>query len=361
MRYEVTSSGWTMREAALDEVERFYTSSRPQAVQMPERDLEIRSIRPLAEIGFEDWRAFGVKAANLAVLGRLGLPQGTVPEGFAVPFLFYHEFMRQNGFYRRVEEMLADPDFQSDIDVQREELSKLRKLIRDATMPRWMIDALSELQASFAEGTSIRCRSSTNNEDLPGFSGAGLYDSRTQHSDEGHMAKCIKQVYASLWNFRAFAEREFHRVDHLRTAMAVLAHPNYSAERANGVAVSFDPLTGSHDGFYVNTQLGEDLVTNPAAFSTPEEIILRPGAEHTLLATSNLLPDGGRLLRTEQLDLLRSHLEVIHEAFAALYDPPAGEPFAIEIEFKITWDDRLAIKQARPWVFAEGGSARTSD
>ena len=163
----------------------------------------------LAEIGFEDWRAFGVKAANLAVLGRLGLPEGTVPDGFAVPFFFYHEFMRQNDFYRRVEQLLADPDFQNDLDVQRAELAKLRKLIRDATMPRWMIDALSELQESFPEGTSIRCRSSTNNEDLPGFSGAGLYDSRTQHPHEGHMAKCIKQVYASLWNFRAFAEREF--------------------------------------------------------------------------------------------------------------------------------------------------------
>ena len=27
--------------------------------------------------------------------------------------------------------------------------------------------------------------------------------------------KSLKQVYASLWNFRAFIERDFHRVDHL--------------------------------------------------------------------------------------------------------------------------------------------------
>ena len=228
-------------------------------------------------------------------------------------------------------------------------------------MPRWMLDELRALQESFPEGTSIRCRSSTNNEDLPGFSGAGLYDSRTQHPDEGHIAKCIKQVYASLWNFRAFAEREFHRVDHLATAMAVLTHPNYSAERANGVAVSFDPVTGGEDAYYANVQLGEDLVTNPMALSTPEELLLRADGDHALLASSNRLAEGVWLLTEEQRAQLRDHLEVIHQAFVELYAPPPGERFAIEIEFKITWDNRLAIKQARPWVFTRDAQTGASN
>ena len=143
--------------------------------------------------------------------------------------------------------------------------------------------------------------------------------------------------------------------------MAVLTHPNYSAERANGVAVSFDPVTGNDLGYYVNAQLGEDLVTNPMAFSTPEEVLLRPGGKHTLLSRSNLLPEGGRLLTADQLTHLRSHLEVIHDGFAALYEPSAGEPFAIEIEFKITWDNRLAIKQARPWVFSGDQGTQSRD
>ena len=65
-----------------------------------------------------------------------------------------------------------------------------------------MTEAFGPLHKSFPEGRSIRCRSSTNNEDLPGFSGAGLYDSTTHHPLEGHLSKSIKQVYASLWNFR---------------------------------------------------------------------------------------------------------------------------------------------------------------
>ena len=52
-----------------------------------------------------------------------------------------------------------------------------------------------------------------------------------------------------------------------------------------------------------------------------------------------------------QLDQLRSHLIATHEHFKELYEPESGEPFAMEIEFKITSDNILAIKQARPWIF----------
>ena len=351
VRYEVTTNGWSMREASRAEVDEFYAASRPLDVQRPQRDLSVTEIAPLSEIEFDGWTRFGVKAANLAVLGRLGLPAGAIPDGFAVPFYFYDEFMQHNGFYTEIKSMLADPDFQSDLNVQEDQLQEFRQLIRGAPMPRWMMDDLAELQASFPEGTSIRCRSSTNNEDLPGFSGAGLYDSRTQHPDEGHIAKCIKQVYASLWNFRAFVERDFHRVDHLSTAMAVLTHPNYSDELANGVAVSFDPVNADPDAFYVNVQVGEDLVTNPSALSVPEEVLLRANGEAIFLASSNQTAEGEQIMSNEHLRQLRKHLAAIHEHFKALYNPAPDDPFAIEIEFKITADNVLAIKQVRPWIF----------
>ena len=35
----------------------------------------------------------------MAVLGTLGFPAGTVPDGFAIPFYFYDEFMKANGLY----------------------------------------------------------------------------------------------------------------------------------------------------------------------------------------------------------------------------------------------------------------------
>ena len=354
--YEVTNNGWTLRAATPEEVASHNANSRPSRVQTPERDLSVTSITPLSSITFDDWEAFGVKAANLAALKNLSFPSPVAdfPNGFAVPFYFYNEFMKANGFYDDVTEMLADPDFQSDFDVQEDKLKKLRKKIKKGDTPDWIEAALVEMHATYPEGTSLRYRSSTNNEDLPGFNGAGLYDSKTQHPEETEddgISKSLKQVYASLWNFEAFTQREFQNVDHLTTAMGVLVHPNYSDELANGVGVSFDPVYDKNGWYYVNTQLGEDLVTNPEAHSVPEEMLLHGSKPVDVLATSNLVPQGTMLLSETQRYQLRNHLTVIHDEFKKLYEPGAGERFAMEIEFKITSANVLSIKQARPWVF----------
>ena len=212
----------------------------------------------------------------MAVLRTLGFPSGTVPDGFAVPFSFYDEFMKANGLYDDIKAMLADSDFQTDFEVQDDMLDDLRDDIEDAETPQWIIDAIVEMNEGFPEGINRRYRSSTNNEDLPGFNGAGLYDSKSQKpsEDEDDLAKSLKEVYAGLWNFRAFTERDFHRIDHKAAAMGVLVHPSYKDELANGVAVSFDPIRGQEGVYYVNSQVGEDLVTNPEAHSVPEELLL---------------------------------------------------------------------------------------
>ncbi len=350
--YRVRADGYELRESTLAEVEAHYAGLRPAEPQVPVRDLSATDIAPLDAIGFEHWTRFGVKAANVAAMRDFGFPEGTVPDGFAVPFSFYDAFMQHNSFYERVHALLEDPAFLGDYDVQEARLKKLRDDIEDADMPPSMLTALAGMQASFPVGQPIRCRSSTNNEDLPGFSGAGLYDSFTHNPDEGHIAKSIKQVYASTWTFRAFDERQFYRVDHFMTAMGVLVHANYEGEAANGVGVSTDPIYQTRGTYYLNTQVGENLVTNPDALSVPEEILLgaAEGSGYTIVRPSNQVADGAQLLSETHLEEMRRYLGVIHAEFKKLYGASADATFAMEIEYKITGDDVLEIKQARPWL-----------
>ena len=344
---------YTIREATAEEVEAHHADRRPTEAQTPSRDLTVTAYKDLDDIAFADSDAFGVKAANVAAMRDFGFTDGTVPDGYALPFYFYDEFMKHNGFYDDIDTLLADTDFQADIGEREDELKKLRRRIKNGAVPDWMTTKLGELHAEFAEGTSIRCRSSTNNEDLPGFSGAGLYDSYTHHPREGHLSKSIKQVFSSLWNLRAFEERDFHRIDHKAAAMGVLLHPNYSDEQVNGVAVSGDPFYGSEDRFYVNAQVGEELVTNPSAAALPEEWLLGTGEEFStvLVQRSNLVADDARVLSDAHIATLQAALRTIHARFHTLYDIAEDAEFAMEIEFKVTAADAFAVKQARPWVY----------
>ncbi len=352
---KVGPTGFEIRAATQAEVDAFFESIRPTDPQSPTRDLSVTEILPLDSISFSDSDTFGSKAANVAELQQL-IPT-VAPDGFAIPFSFYDSYMEANGFYDEAEALLSNPVFLADPAFRENALKAFRKRIKnDGVMPTWINDRLTELQNSFPEDVTPRLRSSSNAEDLVGFNGAGLYSSFTHHDDEGHIAKSVKQVWASLWNYRAYEEREFYRVDHFQAAMGVLVHPNFEAEQSNGVAVSkniFDPRWA---GYYVNVQVGEDLVTNPNSASIPEELLIArlAGAnryETQYIRSSNQVDAGERVLSQSHLLELADRLDEINRHFAPLYGTTFSDPdFALEIEFKVTADGELAIKQVRPWA-----------
>jgi hypothetical protein len=136
--------------------------------------------------------------------------------------------------------------------------------------------------------------------------------------------------------------------------MGVLCHPNASDEKANGVGVSTDPIYNTSNTFYLNSQIGEDLITNPDNTSIPEEILLDrvrvSENDFILIQHSNLVASDSMIMNPYYLNQMRDYLTVIHDEFALLYQAQDNDKFAMEIEYKITSDDRLFIKQARPWV-----------
>ena len=352
--YRADETSYVLRAATVEEIDDWYEALRPDSVSHPARDLSVTQIMDLDDIAFEQSAAFGAKTTNVAAMRDFGFPNHAVPDGFGIPLYFYDAFMRHNGFYARAEELLANEAFRNDFALQDELLKDFRDDIEDADVPPWMYDELTILQQSFPAGTNIRCRSSTNNEDLPGFSGAGLYDSKTHKITEGHLSKTVKEVFAGLWTFRAFAERDFFRIDHLDVGMGVLCHPNFKEERSNGVGVTLDPVYDTEGTYYLNSQVGEDLVTNPEGFSLPEEILLDVdglGASgYELLRRSNLVPPGEQVLSVDYLDSLRGYMEIIHAEFEDRYQAADDSDFGMDIEYKVDSVGRLVIKQARPWI-----------
>jgi len=77
-----------------------------------------------------------------------------------------------------------------------------------------------------------------------------------------------------MCNFRAYDARDFYRVDQYIVAMGILCHPNYQEEKSNGVGVSIDPIYQTPNTFFLNTQVGESLITNLDPNAVPEEILL---------------------------------------------------------------------------------------
>lgn len=350
--YAVRPEGFEIRFASQQEVNDYFEGIRPTEPSFPESDLTIQEILPLSQILFSNTTAFGGKTTNVAELGRM-FPSN-VPNGFGVPFYFYDEFMKHNGFYAEAAAMMVDEDFQSNPAIRRDRLKAFRSSIKkNSSMPGWMLDAFTTLQASFPAQVTPRLRSSANAEDSTEFNGAGLYDSYTHKEDEGHIIKSVEQVWASLWNYRAYEEREFYRIDHLAAKMGILVHPNFKNEQANGVAVARNIFDPNWEGYYINVQTGEDLVTNPDAESIPEEMLVASLAtsdyEIQYIRSSNQVPAGERILtRAQVLDLV-SKMRTLNTRFDFLY--PGFDPdFAMEIEFKITEEGKLVIKQARPWV-----------
>lgn len=352
---EVTPDHIDMREATQAEVDEFLTERRPNETQFPRRNLEPKTILPLSDLGHDNADAFGAKTANVAELRRAINPE-FVPDGFAIPFSYYDEFMRENDFYEMIASKINQPEFKDAIK-RKKTLKKIRKKIKKAALSTKMQNSLEAMHKSFPAGTTPRCRSSANNEDMLGFTGAGLYDSYTHRQDEGHIEKSIKQVWASLWNLRAFDEREFYRIDHMTAAMGVLVHPNFDDEQVNGVALTRNLYFPTFEGYYINAQVGENLVTNPEDNISAEEVLVMRDAninntlryEKIYIRRSSLVDDGGVVISHGNLLLLASQLQSIQEHFKNAYNKQDDDNFAMDVEFKIDRAGKLVIKQARPW------------
>jgi len=394
VRFEVRDGGYTLEETTLDEAQAFWDSRNPEPM-IPEHDDSRQGLPGFGELGFDDAASVGVKAANLAELSQL-LGDGA-PKGFAVPFYYYDQLMSTaevttalcadarddcvaegrsaavcdqahelclapDGapeiLWDHVTRLLADPLFRADAAVREAALDAIRYHIGHANVDPTFAASLDARVAEVFGDARIRIRSSTNTEDLPNFTGAGLYRSLGAYASGAEAASTrIRKVWASVWSWRAFEERSFWNIDHFAVRMGCAVNQAFVDEIANGVLITRNIADPTVDGMYVNVQLGEVSVTNPENGELPEifSIVAAPaGVQVARQRFSTLSPEEPIMSQAEIVELFLAASEV-RSHFAPLYgvDPSS---LALDLEFKLASPDRaLVIKQARPYSPVQGG------
>jgi phosphoenolpyruvate synthase/pyruvate phosphate dikinase len=179
-----------------------------------------------------------------------------VPNGFTIPFYYYDEFIRANKFDDAIYTLLNDQKFVHDPSYRRERLAELRAKIQKGEFdPELRREILERVKREFP-GKGLFVRSSSNSEDLPKFSGAGLYSTVPNVRGENELIEAIKTVWASLWNFEAYEFRERANVDHSKIFMAVLLQEGINSE-SSGVMISTDPFDKENSGaIYISAKRG---------------------------------------------------------------------------------------------------------
>ncbi|MDH5671559.1 MAG: lamin tail domain-containing protein [Myxococcales bacterium] len=372
VRLEVGGGGFSLRAAEAVEAEAFWQARGAAGPRVaPRLDTSLRDVIPLADRGLDELPAIGAKAAQLAELARVAAMSScaggfeTPRDAAAIAIVHSLEHYQASGARARLAELQADASFRADPEVRAAGLAEVRELVLAHPVDSQLLASVTEYVATHFGEARVRFRSSSNTEDLPAFSGAGLYTSTSAAFDdpERPIADAMRVVWASLFSARAYDEREYANIDQQQVGMAILLHEAFLSERANGVAVSrnlLDPTRG--DAYYMNLQIGEASVTNPAPGVTTEQLLYNHSGRLPLLrhqSHSSLTPDP--VMSEAELAELACALGEVHRYYRPLLDPAQENPwFAMEMEFKrLGGERRLLIKQARPHGF--GSAEMPSD
>lgn len=240
----VASNGYQVQRIAQPPASATQPATRTASKPLPKPNLSVREIKPLSGMTTRDSRHCGVKAANLGALKAVLPPSASVPDGFCIPFAQYAAFMNGLGVPARLAALERRPDFTGDANVRRAELAALRQHITDAPPD----PALSATWRSRWEkqlgGRGVFVRSSSNSEDLPGFSGAGLYTTVPNVTQADALARAVQTVWASVYNFEAYEARRAAGLKQDAVVMAVLVQLA-AASDSSGVMITRDPFDAS--------------------------------------------------------------------------------------------------------------------
>ncbi len=328
--------------------------------QIPPSDLSVRKLAALREMRKKDSIAYGAKSANLGEMLNSRMVGVTVPDGFAVPYYWYDKFMKDNDLYDVIEGLMDDLEFVHNPRYRRQKLEEFRNSIqkgefdaalRAEVISRWKKQLL---------GKPVFVRSSSNAEDLPNFSGAGLYSSVPNVIEEDKLIEGVKKVWASLWNFDGYEARVRNYVSQSDVYMSALIQVGIDMEKG-GVMITKDPFDdGNRNAVYISAVCGHNskVVSNTGI---PEQILFNPRSNSVVVMTlsrqENALAFDERGDLKETVDKCASaNKRVLTDLQARNLARAAANikrAFGGRKEQDIEWgimNNRIYIVQARPYI-----------
>ncbi|RGD58061.1 phosphoenolpyruvate synthase [Kitasatospora xanthocidica] len=368
------------------------------AVDLP--DLTPTPVTPLSALREGDHVRFGTKAANLGELThllqhgsprwlgfysvprpprdnllrylarQLGAPEDAdrteldaaaqllvkeyahVPRGIVLPFSLQQRFLDSSAELRtavdRLDSALRDGTSLHEgtrIEERIEELClDAQRLIRDTPLPDPIRTEIDRAIDRHLYGARVQVvRSSSNAEDLAGFSAAGLYESVADASGTDAVLDAVREVWASLFSPRAVLLRRQAGIplDHCR--MAVIVQEQVGAT-VGGVLVTCNPLSPQDfRNVYLNISPRSvtDVVSGRGA---PLQYLcntMEGGSRTVSLGTAGTDLDAGTK------DLVR-RLALISRLLQSHFSPDETYATPVDIEWAIE-GDQISLLQLRPF------------
>lgn len=248
---KVKAARYEVRRLAPDEITRLLAARAAKAAQPPRAaafappDLRETRLKPLAALRERHASQCGAKAANLGAVMAAQIEGAVVPDGFCIPFAHYARFMQRHQLPARLAQLQQSPGFAADPALRQAALARLRDEIVQwdvdpATAAAWRARWQSQLA-----GGGVFVRSSSNSEDLPGFSGAGLYSTVPNVKSGDALETAVKKVWASVFNAEAWEARAVAGFAPDAVLMGVLVQSAVDSVNS-GVMITRDPFDAGH-------------------------------------------------------------------------------------------------------------------
>lgn len=359
MRLEANLTDYSLEPASSDDIRTGFLS--PDQV-IPPSDLKVTKLAGLAEMRKKDSIAYGGKAANQGEMIFRKLRGFEIPDGFGVPYAWYDKFMKENGFDKIIDAHMDDDDFVHNPRFRRQKLDEFRAKLMTGKFDETLRQQIIDRWKTQLGGRPVFVRSSSNSEDLPNFSGAGLYSSVANVRDEEKLIDAVKKVWASIWNFQAYEARVRNYVSQDDVYMAALIQLGVDMDRG-GVMITKDPFDEKNRGsVYISAVCGHNsrVVDNSGI---PEQILFNPRSNSVVVMTrsdqTNALrfSDSGDL--TETADTCAARGRILTDAQVrqlALIARNIKTAFGGKVEQDVEWgimNGKIYVVQSRPYIDAK--------